>query len=277
MFYLYKLTFPNNKVYIGITSQNPKRRWLGGAGYSDSPAIYNAIKKHGWGNVDKLIIEEIENYEEACKREIEEIANHRATEKDYGYNILPGGVINRLGKKISEEHRKAISGPNNPRYGKKFPMSDEHRAKLSGPNHYAWGTKGLRTLSDEAKKKISIANSGERQHLYGKHLPEETKRKLSEKLSGVNNPMYGKKMDYKLNQSKRKPILQIDKATGEVIRQWNAAMDVENELGFDHSNIARCCNGKVKSIKGYVWRYADTELNGQGRKAIKLSTGGNLF
>lgn len=33
-YFLYKHTFPNGKVYIGITSRvNPERRWLGGRGY----------------------------------------------------------------------------------------------------------------------------------------------------------------------------------------------------------------------------------------------------
>lgn len=31
-------------------------------------------------------------------------------------------------------------------------------------------------------------------------------------------------------------------------------------LGFDHSKIVFCCQGKRKSHKGYQWRYADDKL-----------------
>lgn len=27
---------------------------------------------------------------------------------------------------------------------------------------------------------------------------------------------------------------------------------------FFESNINKCCNGRIKSYKGYVWRYAET-------------------
>jgi hypothetical protein len=38
----------NNKVYIGITSQNPQIRWGSqGCNYKSSPYFYNAIQKYG--------------------------------------------------------------------------------------------------------------------------------------------------------------------------------------------------------------------------------------
>ena len=29
-----------------------------------------------------------------------------------------------------------------------------------------------------------------------------------------------------------------------------------NETGYCESNINKCCNGKIKSYKGYIWTYA---------------------
>ena len=38
----------NNKVYIGITSQAPEKRWgKNGRNYAESIKFYNAIKKYG--------------------------------------------------------------------------------------------------------------------------------------------------------------------------------------------------------------------------------------
>ena len=45
--------------------------------------------------------------------------------------------------------------------------------------------------SEESKKKMSIAKSGENNYNFGKHHTEETKRKISKANSGKNNPMYG--------------------------------------------------------------------------------------
>ena len=53
-----------------------------------------------------------------------------------------------------------------------------------------------------------------------------------------------------------KRVDQIDKVTGEVLRQWDRAMDVERELGYNHSAISQCCNGKKQTAYGYIWKYA---------------------
>lgn len=50
------------------------------------------------------------------------------------------------------------------------------------------------------------------------------------------------------------PILQFSK-TGEFIRKWESAKEVERELGLNQGNISKCCQGKLKSAGGYVWGY----------------------
>ena len=52
---VYKHTFPNNKVYIGITSQSVSRRWRNGEGYRNKQQlIYRAILKYGWDNIKHI-------------------------------------------------------------------------------------------------------------------------------------------------------------------------------------------------------------------------------
>lgn len=42
---VYKHVLPNNKIYIGITKQNPLLRWKNGHGYKHCNYFYNAILK----------------------------------------------------------------------------------------------------------------------------------------------------------------------------------------------------------------------------------------
>ena len=44
--------------------------------------------------------------------------------------------------------------------------------------------------SEETRKKLSEAMSGENHPMYGKHLSEETRAKISESISGENHPKY---------------------------------------------------------------------------------------
>ncbi|ABT14788.1 hypothetical protein NY2A_B389R [Paramecium bursaria Chlorella virus NY2A] len=48
------------------------------------------------------------------------------------------------------------------------------------------------SLSEETKKKLSEANTGEKNPFYGKQHSEETKKKNSEAIRGEKNPMFGK-------------------------------------------------------------------------------------
>lgn len=44
---VYVHVFPNGKLYIGATRQEPKKRWRSGGGYRNQKAMYEAILKYG--------------------------------------------------------------------------------------------------------------------------------------------------------------------------------------------------------------------------------------
>ena len=50
---------PSNKKYIGITKQEPNRRWRNGQGYKGQ-VFYNAIEKYGWKNIQHIIVEKLQ-------------------------------------------------------------------------------------------------------------------------------------------------------------------------------------------------------------------------
>lgn len=53
-----------------------------------------------------------------------------------------------------------------------------------------------------------------------------------------------------------KPVLQYEKS-GELIRKWDCISDAARFCGCNPSMIINCCAGRLKTAKGYVWRYAE--------------------
>lgn len=103
MYTLYMHIFPNNKRYIGITRQNPLKRWNNGKGYPTNEYMTNAIKKYGWENVKHEIIYTDLTSKEAEEKEIELISFFNSANRKYGYNIEHGGIKNCI---VSDETRE---------------------------------------------------------------------------------------------------------------------------------------------------------------------------
>lgn len=87
---VYKHTCPNGKVYIGITQQDPKNRWLNGYGYKKQ-IFYRAISKYGWENIKHEILYSDVTEKVAKEKEIELISKYNSTNPKYGYNVVEGG------------------------------------------------------------------------------------------------------------------------------------------------------------------------------------------
>ena len=83
----------NNKKYVGITSQDPSRRWGSkGQKYIECPYFWSAIQKYGWENFDHEIVCENQTREEACEMEISIIEKLNTCNPEYGYNLSAGGT-----------------------------------------------------------------------------------------------------------------------------------------------------------------------------------------
>ena len=151
---VYKHTSPSGKVYIGITSQIPERRWNDGKGYKQNPHFYVAIQKYGWDNIKHEIIYTNLTKEDACKMEVETIRKYDSTNRLYGYNCSKGGDSGFCGVTVGEETRKkrskALMGHR---------VSEETRRKISE--------------SHKGKKKSSKAVQNNRLSKLGKYTGEK--------------------------------------------------------------------------------------------------------
>ena len=59
----------NGKRYVGITSQNPTRRWRKGNGYIENEHFYRAIQRYGWDNFTHEIVKTNLTKDDACALE----------------------------------------------------------------------------------------------------------------------------------------------------------------------------------------------------------------
>ena len=193
--YIYKITSPSGKVYVGqtidINTRKNKYRYLN---CKNQTRLYNSLLKYGWENHVFEVLEtvDVNSLDGLNSLEIEWILKLDCFKN--GLNCTTGGhgnsgreyseesklkmrnshlgkkqskeqidkrVKSLVGKKRSEEFKRHIS---NIKKGK--PLSESTKKKLSEINTG-------KTLSDETKLKIS--NSGK-----GRVVSQETRRKISE-------------------------------------------------------------------------------------------------
>lgn len=60
----------------------------------------------------------------------------------------------------------------------------------------------------------------------------------------------------KIREARQRPIIQFDKS-GNKIREWDSGAECAKELNLHSGNITAVCKGKLKSHKGFVFRYKE--------------------
>ena len=237
LYCVYKHTSPSEKVYIGITCQEPpEKRWANGKGYKYNQYFDRAIKKYGWDSFKHEILFTDLSKEDAANKEKELIGFYNSNNSLYGYNLSSGGeggaegiVISEEERKRRSEHAKTYIGSNNPNYG---------NHKLAGENNpffnkeHSAQTKQL--LSDLAKDRWDNEE-------YRWHMSEVHKHICA----GSNNP-------------NAKTTLQYD-MDGNLIASWGCAKLAAKALGICHTGITKCCRGERHSAGGFIWRYKEDE------------------
>lgn len=175
--FLYRLTFPNGKAYIGITSWTVEARFLehcaNARRKNRTYAVHAAIRKYGPENIKVETLASADDWAFLGDMEIKAIAEH-GTYSPSGYNLTRGGegmfdlcLESRLkksaalvGRVISPESRKKISEAavkqmQDPEMRKRLSLmakerrlTDETKAKISRASKIALS-------SDAVRKKIS--------------------------------------------------------------------------------------------------------------------------
>lgn len=175
---VYKHTAPNGKVYIGITRQDPNKRWKNGEGYNECPRFYNAILKYGWNNFKHEILFEGLTQEQAEQKEIELIKQYNSTDENFGYNLANGGNTTKgyqHTKETKEKYSKLHKGKHPWNYGKMGYTVPNARGKKR---------------SAEARKKMSEnrpKNAVQQFDLNGNLIATYVSQIEAERQTGVSN------------------------------------------------------------------------------------------
>lgn len=211
---------PDNKVYVGITSQKPEKRWgKCGIHYKASSYFWNAIQYHGWDNFQHIIFATGLSKDDAGHMEQLLILLYETMDRSKGYNFTFGGE----GGTPTVETRQKIREK---ALGRK--ASPETRKKLS--------------LTHKGRKQSKEAIDKWRESRKGYVMSEATRKKVKENhadFSGGKHP-------------RAKAVLCIELNT-----TYACTRDAERALGIAHQHISKCCLGKRKTTGGYHWQYKD--------------------
>jgi group I intron endonuclease len=190
-------------------------------------SFHRAIRKHGIQVFDWVVLHYADSVEEMNREEAKWIrwlnqAGHS------NYNLRPGGdggsyggnLHPSFGKQLTKECRDKIAATLRRHYQSR-PGTMTGR---SGSNAPFFGL----SHSDEARKKISIANKGSTR-------PD---------IKGARNP-----------SAKAVRCITTDET-------FETASDACRKHGTDLSSVIRCCKGRAKSTKGLRYEYAEPGVYG---------------
>ena len=174
--FIYKTTNNiNGKQYIGMCTRDDPN-YLG-----SGVLLQNAIKKYGKDNFTREILEEHDDFDTLCEREVYWINKYDAVNNDNFYNLSYGGyggdsrLIKEYWSTMTPEQRKN-SRNWKPHFVGLDQSGDKHISKRD-PNWVKNVSKGVKknwsTLTPEQRKEKMRGA-----HSYDKH--------------GENNPMYGR-------------------------------------------------------------------------------------
>ena len=156
---------------------------------------------------------------------------------NYGYYYLN---LFKNGKRITKTIHRLVAQAfiNNPDNKTDVNHIDENKTN----NHVSnleWVSHKENCNHGTRNERLSKTNTG-------KKRSEEAKRKISNAIKGSNHPRARAVIGFKIN--------------GCGIKYYKYIRESEKD-GFIHSAISKCCEGKRKSHKGYVWYYADEFFN----------------
>jgi len=232
---IYKLIFPNNKIYIGQTidfdrRMNEYKNKSNNKKYNI--VVYKAIRKYGWDNVKQEIMFTVPT-EFVNELETVMIAEHNATNKKFGYNILEIGR-STIGFRHSEKTKNRIREQ---KIG--ISRSDEIRKKISK------SLKGKYSNSDNPMFDV---------HRFGKDAPFYNKKHTEESKNKIGASSKGRKHSEE-SKEKQSKLITVYSKCGDFIKDFKSISKASVELKTGITSISNNLSNRSKTANGYIFKY----------------------
>ena len=239
-YFIYKYTFPNNKVYIGQTYKGSGR--YGNTIKYSGTLVGNAMKKYP--NYEKEILEYCP-FNDVDQREKYYISVYDSMNRDKGYNRESGG---NLHKEASEDLKKELSLIHTNLQVTKIEQYDLEDNFI----------KEWESIKD-ASNTLNINRESISKALHGnKKTAGGYKWKLKEVYSPYNS----------------RTISQYD-LEGNFIRDWNSTHEAEEELKI--KTILNALNGRNKTAGGFQWKYKNDNKKIEAYKTNRIYNGRHIY
>lgn len=284
---VYKHTnLTNGKIYIGITSVSPAKRWAGGTGYKNKqPIFFNAISKYTWDGFRHEVLQPDGTWTAHYRNMPYNASNfmEQETAEDFerffidyyhtfiddplchGYNMTTGGGVTLM----SESSRKKMSKNMALRFAKNPELRDVIRRQQQGASN-SMARPIVQFTSDGvfvaeyptavvAAKDLNITNSSITSCCFGrcltaggfvflhKDLYEQEPSVLQTRIDRIKNP---------LPTAHFKEIYQFS-LSGELINVYSSAKEAAEITKINYKSIQAAAAGTVLSGGGFIWRYVD--------------------
>lgn len=250
MGYLYTLTSPSFKSYVGLTTRTMEERLKEHQEpASGCRAISNAIQKYG---LENFVVDYYECPDDELNKHERWMVNLMGTLSPGGYNLREGGGSRG---KLSDDTKERIAEAK-----RGIPLSEAHKQSIGksqlGIPH-----------TEETKKRISESLVGtifteERKQNISKSkigipLSEAHKQRISESLLGIK---FTEEHKQKIGEPQRgekhhssKRVYQYDRE-GNFINSFGSSGEAARYLEKKYGNKIRdCARGVQKSAYGFIW------------------------
>lgn len=240
----------NNKRYVGITSQSPKKRWgKNGIGYNKQPYFWRAIQKYGWENFEHIVITDNLQPNEAYLKEQELISQYQLTDVNFGYNQSIGGEKGSLGSYNGSTSKIIYQYDLDGNFIKEWKSAHEIGRQFDIGFSFSNICRCCR------KSTPTISNGYQWSYVYSEKI-EPIMSKEARTITGSIKTVYQYNLD------------------GSFVNSYISATKAAEENHNTLTSISQCCCGTIETSGGFIWTYTYTDsmqptLSPHVKKGIK--------
>lgn len=228
-------------------------------------------------------------FDDATREKLRELGRKRGISPELNRKMKEGRSRNGWRRRpMTEEERKAVSerlrGPNHPFYGKKLPKEwvEKRAAKIRGRKASEEAKRnqsiGLRNSEKVKAKQKAVLQLDLDGNLIKRHdglsaAARElgvSKQGIRHACAGVTDTAYGFRWEYDDDELREQARLTREKGTdtstiglpviqydldGNEIARFKSTVDASHKTGFPRYSITNCCRGRIRTSRGYIWRY----------------------